>query len=766
MKPWWQAARALARRPAYLVTAVLILGLGMGATAALFSVVETVLLAPLPYPQANRLALVLERNPARHENLIAPGRLADWDAMNQSFVAAAGIAGEYAESETDTSGREPVRLAGERVSPGFFKVYGMPPRLGRFFSKSEQAFQGPGAAIIGYGLWTRRYHRAASALEQHLVLSGRRYAIVGVMPAQFNADEAGIDVWLPAQLPPQLLRTRSARFYTGIGRLRPGVTLAEAQADLDRVEAQLGRKYPASDKGWSAQVTSLKEAEVGGSRAALWAIFGAVILLLLLAIANLAGLTLAQWQARERELALRSALGGSRAQVLTGVMREVLLLATAGALAGGFVGWAGVHAIASLAPGTLPRLSTLHFSWPGCAFVFAVSALAALGFGLAPAWAAMRSCLLPALAGTGARIAGSPRRAQHLLVGAQLALTVLLLASAGLLLRSYGNLSHQPTGFHTHNVFTFHVSASWNEDRGPLGNMQTSLLEALRAQPSVAAAGFTNFLPASNATLQYAMQIEGLRGPSKDGTFAVGERSVSPGYFSALQIPVVAGRACPALQPIGSPGAGMQALVNRSFVITYLHGQSPVGRDFRLLAEGPHASWSRIVGVAGDVRENSLAVAPTPFLYECIPAGGWPDPEYAVRTAGDPGRAMQALRGVVDRVAPGRAVFGLQRLSAVIATSLQQQRLDSFGLSLFAALALLLAAVGLYSLISLLVAGRKRELAVRMALGASPADAVRLVLAATARLLAWGAVCGLALSWACARLLAALLFGVHPLDAV
>ncbi|MGH9476410.1 MAG: ADOP family duplicated permease [Terriglobales bacterium] len=760
MNPWQQAARTLARRPAYLATAVIVLALGIGATSALFSVVQTVLLAPLPYPNANRLALVLERNPARHEDLLAPARLAEWKRMNQSFTA---LAGRYTESETDTSGAEPVRLQGLRVSQDYFRLLAVPPVLGRWFTANEQAFHGPGAAIISSNLWMRRYHRNPAVLGRALVISGTRYTIVGVMPPTFG--NPANNVWLPAQTPPGLLLAREARFYTGIGRLRPGVTFLQAQADLDRVETQLGRQYPATDAGWSAQVSSLKNAEVGSSSAALWTVFAAVLLLLLLAVANLAGLNLAQLHNRERELAVRSALGASRGQLLATVMREMLLLASAGALLGGLLAWAAVRAIASLTPGTLPRMNELHFSFWGWAFAVVISALAAAGFGLAPALAATRPSLSTRLAAAGHRIASGQRRAQHILVAGQLALTVLLLAGAGLLLRTYQNLSGVAGGFSTRNVLTFHVSAAWNEDRGQIASLQTNLLRLLRAQPGVVAAGFTNFLPASNATLQYAIQLQGLTGPSTDGAFSVGERSISPGYFEALQVPIVAGKACPTMQPLNQSATNVQALVNQSFEDTYLLGRNPVGMQFKMPSFGPSQTWSTIVGVVGNIRENSLATPATPFLYICIAAGGWPDPDYVVRTASGLGGLSGSIHRIVEAVAPGRAVFGLQPLRASIASSLEQPRLDSFGLSLFAAFALLLAAVGLYSLISLLVAGRKRELALRMALGATPASAALLVLASTGRLLLWGSLSGLALTWAASRLLASLLFGVTPTDA-
>ncbi|MGH9393232.1 MAG: FtsX-like permease family protein, partial [Terriglobales bacterium] len=394
----------------------------------------------------------------------------------------------------------------------------------------------------------------------------------------------------------------------------------------------------------------------------------------------------------------------------------------------------------------------------------AISALAAAGFGLGPALAATRPRLAALLASLNAGAPGGRRRLQRGLVVGQLALTVLLVASAGLLLRSFYNLTHVGAGFDADHVVTFHVGAAWNEDRTKIAVLQTSLLTQLQAMPGVAAAGFTNFLPASNATLQYQIKLAGLAGNGAAGTYSVGERSISPGYLSALRVPMVAGQDCPAMAR--NPQSPGRALVNRSFVDTYLRGESVVGRAFRWSQDPPNIPASQIVGVVDDVRENSLGAAPTPFLYSCIAPGAWPDPEYVVRTAGDPAATMAALRGVVARVAPARAVFGLERLQNVISTSLEQPQLDARFLSLFAGFALLLAAVGLYSLMSLLVAGRKRELGVRIALGASRKQVAKLVLAATGRLLIWGALAGLLLTWAADRLLESLLFGVHPLDAL
>lgn len=769
-KDWFRALRGLRRRPAYAITTLVVLALGIGAAATLFSIVDTVLLKPLPLPNPDRLVLVLEANPTKHQNasLLAPARLNDWNAMNEAFKPGTGLAGMYTESETDTSGPEPERLAGMRVSPGFFGVLEAKPLMGRTFTPEEdKPVVGPGPVVISYGFWTQRFHRDPNVLGKHLVFQNAAWTIVGVMPKL--GMNAGIDLWLPARLPDFLVTApaaRSYRFYTGIGRLRPGVTLAQAGADLARIEAQLGRKFPSTDAGWSAQLMPLKDYLVGSSATTLYAIFGATLVLLLLAVANIAGLTLAQLQGRTRELAIRSALGASRGQVAATVLREAVWLAVAGAAGGAALAWVGVRAAAALEPGTMPRMAELGLDWRGWAFAVAISAVAVLGFGLGPALAATRTKLGALLVSLNAGAPGGRRRLQRTLVAGQLALTVLLLASAGLLLRSYWNLTQVRGGFDARNVVTFRVSASWNEDRNQVATRQRRLLEAFRGMPGVQAAGFTNFLPASNATLQYQYKFDGLPGNDAQGAYSLGERSITPGYLETLSVPLKQGAFCPALAS-GFDFKNLKAVVNQSFVDRYMAGHgSIVGRYFHALSDPPNAPPEQVVGVIGDVREDSLDAAPAPFLYLCMPYGSWPDPDYVVKTAGDPGAAMAAIRAVVRQVAPGRAVFNLDRLQTVVDKTLEQPKLEANFLLLFAGFALLLAAVGLYSLISLMVAARRREMGVRLALGARPGQVAGLVLASTGRLLLWGALAGLILTWAADRLLHSLLYGVGPLDLI
>jgi putative ABC transport system permease protein len=762
MKQWQIAFRALLRRPGYSATAILMLILGIGATTTLFSVVDTILLKPLPYPNPDRLVTVMEASPSKKNkvSLIAPGRLADWDRLNQTFEA---IAGYYTENVTDTSGAEPERLAGRRVSPRFFTVYGAPPLIGRTFTKEEELDGGPGAAVISYELWTRRYAQSPGVLGQRLVLAGKPYPIVGVMSKQFAA--ASTDLWIPAQIGPFLLRVREARFLSGIGRMKPGVTMQQAQADLARVQNDLGEQYPQTDKGWSAIAGDLKEQRVGDYRRTLLLVFGAVALLLLIAVANISGLTLAQLHQREREMAIRSSVGASRGQVIGTVMREVLLIATVGAACGAAVS-AVLVGVMSKTFTDLPRMAELSFNWRALAFAVLCSLGATVLFGAIPAIQSTRTDLAPLLAESSRNISGGRRRLQRGLVVAQLAFTVLLLASAGLLLRSYYNLSHLDYGFDTANAITFHVGAAWDENRARVGRMQLDILDRFERVPGVEAAGMTNFLPATGATLNYQIVLEGLAQTEEHGTYTVGERTVNAGYLQALKIPLLAGSWCPAAEPAkNDKPTPAKALVNRRFVELYAKGQNVVGRHYRFAQNGVLQSPDEIVGIVGDAREDGLASSASPYIYTCQAAGSWPDPEYVVRTHGDPRALLQQVRQIVHGIEPGRAVFGVKLLDAIVDEALEQPRLNTRFVAMFASAAMLLASVGLYSLISLIVTARTREIGVRIALGANRIQIMRLIFAGAAQLLIAGIVAGLALTAGAERLIRSVLFGVSPLDA-
>jgi putative ABC transport system permease protein len=765
MKQWTIACRALLRRPGYSITALLMLTLGIGATTALFSVIDTILLKPLPFPNPDRLVTVYEASPSKSktESLIAPVRLEEWNRLNQTFEAIAGL---YTENVTDTSGPEPERLAGRRVSPRYFDLYEARPLMGRTFTKEEDVAGGPTSAIISHAFWTRRYAQDRNVIGKRLVLGGKGYSIVGVMPKEFSAPS--VDLWIPAQLNSFLLtQIREARFYNGVGRMKPGVTIQQARADLARVQQRLGEQYPQSDKGWSALVTDLKEMRVGEYRGTLLLVFGAVGLLLLIAVANIAGLTMAQLHQREREMAIRSSVGASRSQVIGTVMREVLLIAAAGAALGSAAAFAGVHLMATLFA-SLPRMAELQFDWRAVAFTAIASLAAAVAFGLVPAVQSTRPDLAKLLGESSRSVAGGRRVLQRGLVVAQLSLTVLLLASAGLLLRSYYNLSHVDTGFDTGHVLTFHVGAAWDEDRPRIGRLQIDILSSLQRLPGVEAAGVTNFFPAANATLNYQIVLEGLARTEEGATYTTGSRTVSSGYLQALKYPLVAGEWCPAIKPFtgfDKPVAG-KAMVNRRFAELVGKGQSVIGRHLRFAQNSPGMPADEIVGIVGDVKEDGLGASTTPYVYSCMAAGSWPDPEYVVRSQGDPRLLMSSIRQLVHEADPNRALFGLKMLDTLVDDALEQPRLNAGFLGLFAASAMLLASVGLYSLISLVVTARTREIGVRIALGASAGGIMRLVFAGAGRMLAGGIVLGLVLTFAAERVMKSVLFGVSPMDLV
>jgi len=760
-----QACRALARRPIFTMAILATMMAGIGVATAVFSTVDRVLIQPLPFPDADQLVSVYEASPSRRErtSLVAPVRLADWNRLNQTLEA---ISGSYSESVTDTSGSEPERLEGRRVMPRFFEVFAMAPLAGRAFVEQEERFGGPAAAVISEPFWTRRFGRSPSALGQHLLIAGRSYTIVGVMPRAFTSGlertalrtAISIDIWIPAQLAPQLLAIREARFLVGVGRMRHGVTLDQARSDLARVQRLLGEQYPKSDKDWGSMVLSLKEVRVGDYRRALTLIFGAVALLLVIAIANIAGLVLIQLRRRSVEFAIRSAIGASPRQVVIVVVREAAILATLGGIGGTLAAAWLTHIIATVF--TIPRISEVTMDRRALLFAAGATVLATITFGFVPAIHAVRRQGTPLLSSAGRGVAGGRHKLQGALVVAQIALSVLLTGSAGLLVRSYTALSRVPLGFQTDNALTFHVGAAWDEDRTRIGQLQERLIRELQELPGVRDAGFTNFFPATGATLRFQVRVKGLAGPETDGTLTVGERTVTPGYLKALRVPLVAGEWCPEVRT--GTAAERTAMVNARFVDVYAAGQNLLGRNLSVAQDA--SSW-RIVGIVGNIIEDGPSAPAAPYTYLCMPAGSWPDPEYVVRTDADPRALVTSIRELVRSLDRSRPLFGVRRVDEIIGASLDEPRLNATFLTLFAGAALSLAALGLYGLLTLLIADRRREFGVRIALGASRGDLVRLVLAGAGRLIVVGTAAGLILTFAASQILHTVLFGITAHDA-
>jgi putative ABC transport system permease protein len=751
---WLQAWRSLRRRPAFLAAAILTLGAGTGLTTAVFSLVDTVLIKPLPYPDSDQLVAVYESSPSLRErtSLISPAHLEDWRRLNRTLTA---LAGGYFENVTDTSGDTPERLSGTRVTPGYFAVYAMPPIAGRTFVADEEGPNGRDAVVISEGLWMRRYGRDQQTIGRTLNIGGHLYPIVGVMPAVFSA--MAMDVWLPARLGDWF--PRDGRFINGVGRLKPGVTASAAWSDLTSVQAELAKQFPKTDAGWSAEVLPLKGFRVGNSGRAVMLVFGAVALLWLIALANIAGLMLVQVRRRTMELAVRMALGASRMRVIATVAREGVIISAVGAVIGGALAtW-----LVSIMRVTLvrrPRVSELAIDWRSLSFIAVTSVLAAAVCGLLPAVAATRSGLARAIAAQGRGVAGARHLLQKSLVVGQLALSVVLVGAATLLFQSYYALTHVDTGFKSDGAIAFHVGARWDEDRTQIGQLQQTLLTRLAALPHVQAAGFVNFLPATGASLRYQVRGEGLTATDATGAINVGARMMGGNYLHAIGASIVAGTGCPDLV-IGFDKP-RYALVNKRLVELHGAGQNLVGHRLTVTWSSGAVNYT-IVGVVDDLAEDGQSVGPFPYVYNCDPAGSWPDPEYVVRTS-NPNGLMTDVRRVVHELDSTRAIFGVRAIADVMDAALDQPRFDASLLGLFAGAAVALAAIGLYSLFMLVVSESTRALAVRLALGASRRQVVQLVMTGAGRLLISGLASGLILTTAVDRLLRGALFGVRPLD--
>ena len=743
--------RSLFRRPVFFCGVVFTLTLGIGANSAIFSVLDAVLLKPLPYPNSRRLMALFESN-ARQKQLhagLAPVQIEEWDRLNRSFSA---IAGGYTENVAETSGEFPEMLLNARVSARFFSVLGASPLLGRTFSPEEDLFNGPHAAVISERLWRRRFGADPAILGKLLRVGSYSYPIVGVMPDSVRFPAANVDFWVPAKLPPALIaNARGSRWETTIGRLKEGVTPQAAQSDLAAVQARLAAEYPATDAHWIPVVEPLKEETVGGVRRSLWILFGAVSFVLLIACANVACLLLAQAHRREREIAIRFSLGARRAQVMRELLLEAFCLAIPGCLLGLAVSFAAIR-LFRRAAAILPRADEIHLDWRLVAFTFSLSFITAILFGLIPALRSTRA------EWSRTQIAGR-HSIQRVLVSAQIALAIVLLIGSGLLIRSFARLTRVSLGFDPEHVLAFHISGSYGESQPHLAQRLNRTLEALQSMPGVTSAAFTMTLPGNPQPYINQFHIAGQDTETEGKRVFADEDGATPDYFRLLGVPLLSGTNC---QINLDPNAQRTALVSRSFAERYFPGQNPIGHFIR---EADFPSQFQIIGVAGDIHKHGYARDPEATFYWCgLPSS--PFPEVLLRTTGDPLALAEAVRKRIHEIDPSRAVYDVQRLSDYVSSTLTERRFQIALLGAFAAMALLLAAVGLYGVASFLVSLRTREFGLRAALGASPARIFGQIMREGAVMTAAGAVFGVGVALALTRYIASFLFGIPRTDAI
>jgi predicted permease len=747
--------RALAKSPAFSITVVLTLALGIGANTAVFSAINSVLLRPLPFPNSDRMVSIAQIQAKTPQPQIAPTRLEDWNRMNHTFEA---ISGYFTQDDTELSGDLPEKLTHAFVAPRFLQVWGVTPQLGRDFNAQEEHSGGPNAILISDRYWRRRFAANPDAIGKIVRLGGLSFTIIGVMPASMSFAQRDVDLWSVSAPDFPFAQSRDLTWFQGMGRLKAGVTVAQALADLATVQADLARQFPKPDAEIRAGIEPLKEQTIGGVRESLWVVFGSVTLLLLIACVNIAALLLSRAAARRHEIAVCFSLGASRASVVGRSLTEALLLALAGAGMGLGLAAAAARVFRVLA-NDLPRVDEIGLDWRIVVYALICALAATLACGLVPAIVATRSSLAGLLASSGRSQVTGQRQPKFRLVGVQVALAVTLLAGAGLLLRSLQALGRVAGGFDPDHVLTFRVSASWGET----GNLKASgqtvkrILEAVAAVPGVESSAATFLVPGVPGTFPVELNVAEGRAESEPKIIAE-SRIGSAGLFATLHIPLLGGGMCP------QESNTREMMVNHSFANTYFGGASVIGKH---LGQPSSIYFPSAVvrGIVGDARERGLDHEPVPTIYYCgliMQPGLY----FLARTHGDPMTLAESVRRKLHEVEPARSVYDFSPLNAHLSDAFAENRLRTVLLAFFALTAISLACLGLYGTLSYLVNIRQREVGLRLALGALRVQIMRQFLAQGMRVALLGCVAGLVLAAAFTRVLARMLFGVSPWDAI
>jgi putative ABC transport system permease protein len=765
-----QGWRALASRPAFTAIAAATLAIGIGLSAAMFAVVDALLLTPLPFRDPDRLVEVWETNPLRnwtHAN-VAPANLLDWQARTSSFEAFAYFIGSdtkqpatITQNLAASAGAE--RIDGMFVSGNFFSVLGAAPALGRSFSETESEAGGPSAVIISDGLWRRVYGADPAIVGRTIRIDETPTIVVGVMPAGFQFGTNETDYWeLFVRPQAQWRKLRVPHFLGVIARLREGATVASARADLQRVASQLEREYPASNTKMNADLGPLQEWAVGDVRRPLLVFLGAVAFVLLIACANVAGLLISRTTERAREIAVRSALGASRLRLLREQLIESGLLAATGAILGLLVAWAGIRAFIALSPPDMPRLAEVAIDVRVLAALIGATTLTTVLCGLAPSLHAARLGVAAALRSGGRSAAGSGAGGRRVLVVAEVALAVVLVAGAGLLARSFAGLMQVDPGVRPERVVAARLSlpsATYDTD-AKRQQFFERLLGEVRALPGVEAAGASTRLALEGMRWTGDLAVEGR--PDVWGR-ELRHKEVTPGYFRAIGLPLVRGRDFTSADTDMSPSV---VVINEALGRAFFDGVDPIGHRISYTKPGQRAAWRTVIGVVADERQDSLSAPVMPEVYDSHLQAAVSEMRLVVRTRTDGVGIAADLRGVVSRLDAGLAVFDIEPMSDVIGRSLSPVRFTTSLVGAFALVAVLLAGVGVYGLLSTLVGQRRREIGLRMALGAARGQVVGMLLGEAARLIAAGLAVGLVLAVSLRHALTGLLVGVSPFDPI
>jgi predicted permease len=748
------AFRFIRKSPTFSLTVILTLALAIGANSAVFSAIDAILLKPLPFPQADQLVRVDQYDPKnpRPFNLVAPARLEDWNRLNSTFQA---LTGYYTEDISESTGPLPEKVTRAWVSPRFFQVWGVVPAPGREFTPEEEALNGPQAVLISDRFWRRRFNADPYVIGKNLRLDGRVYPVVGVMPASFLFPNREADLWCPIPAGISLGEPRENNWFTVIGRLKPGVGVEQARANLATVQAQLGQQFPKSDARLSVGIQRLKESTVGDSRRSLWLLFGSVSLLLLIACTNIVALLLSRAAQRQHEISVRFSLGASRGALVAQLLTETFLLALIGSVLGLSVA-AGASGLFRALAAQLPRVEEIHLDARIVLYSLCCSVAVTFICGLFPAIRGTRSSLAGSLAQTSRSQVSGRNPVQWLLVGVQVALAVTLLAGAALLLRSFQELGRVSRGFDSSHILTFQLSMNYGEtgDMKKLRQFTDRLLETLDATPGVESAAISVGVP--GVPFRYQTEVQLLEGRSETEPKIVAEnRFVSASYFQTMRIPLLAGEFC--------RDTGLASVVvNRAFADAYFNGSPVIGHHIQSVGLG-YSGASEIRGISGDARESGLDHPPVPTAYWCAPLAE-PGTYFLVRTRNSPMTMTETIRRQLRDVEPMRSAYDFAPLEQHFSDALAENLLRTVLLSFFAATALSLACIGLYGTLSYNVNLRQREVGLCLALGALPGQIVKRFLRQGLTVCLVGCFAGFALAVATTRLLAGFLYGVSPTD--
>lgn len=773
------AFRRLVRSLGFVVIAVVTLALAIGATSAVFSLVNALLIRPLPYRAPQQLVLLLQH--FKSQNLeripVSPPEFIDYESRAQDFEKIGAFG--YVDFNLAT-GDKPERISGAQVTANVFPLLGVTPIQGRFFEPNECQVGRDDVIVISERLWQRKFNRDPQILGTKLLLDGKSFTVVGIMTAGFdfplqlfNLGAGGqfggrADIWKPLAFTDKELGVRYNRSYWIVGRLKPGISVAHAQAEIETINGQMRLEhkdnYPPGDS-FGGDVYPLQQLAVAGMRPALLILLGAVALVLLIACANLTTMLLARAAAHEREMAIRVALGAGPLRLLRQVLTESVMLALLGGVAGVFLAVLGIDLLKSIGAPTVPRLREVNLDLRVLITTFAISVGTGIVFGLVPGLASAKPELTETLKEGGrSSTAGKNRnRLRNALVIAEVALALVLLTSAGLLMKSFVHLQNVNPGFDSHNVLTAEVSLpqlQYPNDKA-IVRFSDEARRRIAALPGIKAVGLTTILPLSGSNSDSSFAIEGRtndrNGPGPDEE----KREVSPDYFRAIGTPLVKGRFFTEADNADAP---LVIIINQAFAKKFWPNEDAVGKRIVMGGMSSDPKWITIVGVVGDIRHAALDVEPKPEMYVPFAQDPYKTMIFAVRGVQHPGTLASAIRTEIQSIDPGLPLANIRTFDAVIAESVAPRRLSVILLGVFAAVAVLLASVGIYGVMSFLVVQRTHEIGVRMALGAQRADVMRLVIGRALKLIAIGTLIGLVMALFSTRALQALLYRVSAVD--